>query len=56
MPPSNNPPDSPLYSSYSPLGIGSACEPTPTMGSAHPAPTPSPGEKVIVMSEMSNIL
>ena len=49
MPPSNNPPNSPLYSSYSPLGIGSTWEPTPTVGSAHPAPTTSPGELVIVM-------
>ena len=56
MPPFNNPPNSPLISSYSPVGIGSVWEPTPTVGSAQPDPTPSPGELVIVMWEMSNIL
>ena len=48
MPPSNNPPNSPLYSSYSPPGIGSASEPTPTVGSAHPAPTPGMSSSAIL--------
>ena len=56
MPPSVNPPDSPLYFSYSSVGVGSTWEPTPTVGSTQPVPTPSPGELEIVMCEMSNIL
>ena len=37
------------------MGIGSTWEPTPTAGSAHPDATPSPGELVIIMPDVSKI-
>ena len=38
------------------MGIGSTWEPTPTAGSAHSDATPSPGELVIIMPDVSSIL
>ena len=37
------------------MGIGSAWEPTPTVQSANPDATPSPGEFVIIMLDVSKI-
>ena len=37
------------------MGIGSAWEPTPTVQSTNPDATPSPGEFVIIMLDVSKI-